>query len=193
MAIEVLDEQYIKYKSSPGVNIKRPSMIDGTVTLASAFLEDEEFSTVVFMNPLTKTRNFFEVEITNEGSSCVFAVGVGPKRYPTTIMPGWMEGSFGYHANGNLFIEQGDAPIKGPRGRKGDHMGCGLDFSTIEEGYIQVWFTKNGRLACWPESVPCQTGFALYPLISVGSSGEVVHYCAHKKEDIPDIASLFPI
>jgi hypothetical protein len=192
VALEVINDEYIRYRRQSKISILRTSKQDGSATLASAFLEEEAFSTVIFMNPLSEERNFFEVEITAEGANGVFAVGIGPKKYPLTVMPGWIEDSFGYHANGNLFIEQGDTPIKGPRCTKGDHMGCGLDFSTVEEGYVQVWFTKNGRLACWPEKVPFHAKLALYPIISVGSSGEVVHYCAHGKQAIPDVSTIYP-
>ena len=149
------------------------------------------FNNVSFPNPFDERQNFLEIEITNEGTDCVFAVGICPKAQPSDVMPGWIEGSYGYHADGNIFIERGDVPIKGPRCGKGDHMGCGLDFSTMEEGYVQVWFTKNHRLACLPEKISIQSNMSLYPLVSVGTSGEVMQHHTYEEQGIPDKTSLF--
>ena len=121
----------------------------------------------------------------------MFAVGIGPRAQPSNVMPGWIEGSYGYHADGKIFIEQGDVPIKGPRCGKGDRMGCGVDFSTAAEGYVQVWFTKNHRLACLPEKITIQSNMNLYPFVSVGTSGEDMQHHTYERQGIPDKTSLF--
>jgi hypothetical protein len=180
--------RYIQYKRPSAISVV---LSESTSNLAKASLEDEPFSTTVIMNPLIGRRNFFEVEITDAGAKCMFAIGVGPRNFPLTVMPGWLEGSFGYHSNGKLFIEQGNTPINGPKCTQGDRMGCGLDFSTANEGFVKVWFTKNGKLACWPEKILYHPKLALHPIITVGSSGEIVHYCNHSFKDIPDAKSWY--
>ena len=181
------DVQLVRYRSRQSINT-RPS-IDGSATLASALLADEAFNTVVYMSSLTPTQNYFDVEITAQGTNGIFAVGVGPRQYPLKSMPGWIEDSFGYHASGKVFIEQGDIPMKGPKCREGDRMGCGLDFSTAKDGFVKLWFTKNGRLACWPEKILYHPKLSLHPIITVGSSGEVIHYSKYSLQDSPDTES----
>ena len=188
--IKVGEDLPIQYRMSSGVTITDQTLRN--TRALSACCDDEAFSTVIAVMPLNDHQNYFEVEITNEGNNSIFAVGFGPLKCPFNTMPGWIEGSIGYHADGNIFIEQGDVPIKGPRCGKGDRMGCGVDFSTAAEGYVQVWFTKNGRLAWWPEKVQANPKVAFQPLISVGNSGEVVHHFDHNQlqQEIPDISSL---
>jgi hypothetical protein len=181
----------IKYKKHTSVDVTRQNSNSGTTFLSNSKLDGENFTTVIFTNPLTERSNFFEIEISSERNSDAFAIGLGPIKYPLTAMPGWIEGSLGYHANGSIFIEQGDVPIKAPIYQEGDRIGCGLDFSTADEGFTQVWFTKNGRLACWPEKIQVDCSVTFYPLISVGSYGEVIHFCDRQERSIPDIATVY--
>jgi hypothetical protein len=57
-------------------------------------------------------------------------------------MPGWHEGSWGYHGDdGNLFSQDGIGKAYGPRYEAGDIIGFGINFRTDE-----LFFTKNSKL-----------------------------------------------
>ena len=63
-------------------------------------------------------------------------------------MLGWDSHAIGYHTdNGKLFHQSGYGKAFGPNCKKGDVMGCGIDFTTdCGQGYVKVWFTKNGDI-----------------------------------------------
>ena len=56
-------------------------------------------------------------------------------------MPGWSQGSWGYHGDdGKMFIGNPIGITYGPTYGTGDTVGCGVDFMSRS-----VFFTKNGE------------------------------------------------
>ena len=179
----------LHYRQTSGIRINTSSIDDLNVKLSKSFTEDEKFSTAIFTEPLSRAQNYFEIEIMDEGIGCLFSVGVGSRTYPFTALPGWITGSFGYHADGNLFIEQGDTPIQVPKCAKGDRMGCGVDFASWMDGHVHIWFTKNEKLVYNPEKIVITESTAFHPLISVGNLGEIAYYKNHNQQNLPDTSS----
>ena len=125
--------------------------------------------------------NYFEIQIRKEGEFCEIGIGVGPSDYNHYAMPGWKMGSIGYHADdGNLFYGSGRALGYqfGPECVRNDVMGCGVDYSSQRNGYVTVWFTRNGKLAGPPEKFPLPKD-GLYPLIGLSTLNESVLYTGH--------------
>ena len=137
--------------------------------------------TLTFNSAMSPEWNYFEIQILEEGEFCEIGIGVGPSDYRHYAMPGWMMGSIGYHADdGNLFYGSGRALGYqfAPECVLGDTMGCGVDYSSQEHGYVSVWFTRNGELAGPPEKFPLPKD-GLYPLIGLSTLNESVLYTGH--------------
>jgi hypothetical protein len=126
---------------------------------------------------------YFEVEVLEVGCSpdtqssgvaCV-AIGLAPGGYPSDCLPGWLEGSVGYHGDdGRLYLEQdnGGQPF-GPLVVKGDIVGCGID--SVNQ---RVFFTRNGLFLKEAVSGDWVGRQPYYPTVGVGGDsgggGEVV-------------------
>ena len=128
------------------------------------------------MSPLL---NYYEIEILNEGRSCAIGIGVGISTYSMTSQPGWGANCIGYHADdGKLFQNSGYGKAFGPRCKKGDVMGLGIDFnSDVGQNHVNVWFTKNGEYVGKEKMKRPMQGF--YPIIGMHSDKESVRYLGH--------------
>ena len=86
--------------------------------------------------------SYFEVEIINAGTRGISAVGlVASLDYATDKMPGWDEGSIGYHADDACaFHNTGWGRQWGKRYSHGDVVGCGILWETGE-----IFYTLNGE------------------------------------------------
>ena len=94
--------------------------------------------------PMTKEWNFFEVEILEEGIRCDVAIGIAHSHFPLRSMPGLVSNSIGYHAeDGTAYYDAGEISTRGPSCRRGDIMGCGINFCTKDNQYVEVWFTRR--------------------------------------------------
>lgn len=132
--------------------------------------------------------NYFEVKIMHTVGAGEIGIGVGHKNYLLSRMPGWDDDSIGYHADdGGLFHEDGHSQLHGPICTIGDTMGCGVDFTSSEEGNVCVWFTKNGQMVFSPQTVelPVNSASKLYPLIGMKWPGQEVLYLGHCKKPLP--------
>ena len=108
--------------------------------------------TVILDTPMSKEWNNFEFKILKVGDFGEIGIGLGPSDYNVSVMPGWYPKSIGYHADdGKLYHSSGNGLEFGPMCRHGDTMGCGVDFGGEKQGYVTVWFTKNGDLAGPPQ------------------------------------------
>ena len=87
-------------------------------------------------------------------------------------MPGWYDGSWGYHGDDGHLMDEGDHYLTAPYPTysTNDVVGCGIDFESRS-----VYFTKNGvrlgaenlgDVAFWM----IETG-PIFPVIGVGSEG----------------------
>ena len=135
---------------------------------------------VKMWEPMSPLLNFFEIEILDEGQRTAIGLGVGSSNYSMSAMPGWNGHAIGYHADdGKLFHQTGYGKPFGPTCKKGDIMGCGIDFTTdCGQGYVKVWFTKNGD-AVGPSEKMRRPLHGFYPLIGMHSVKETVRYLGH--------------
>ena len=132
--------------------------------------------------------NYFEVKILNTVGDGEIGIGVGHKDYLLYRLPGWDDDSIGYHADdGGLFHEAGFPELHGPTCTTGDRMGCGVDFTSSDDGHVNVWFTKNGQVVISPRQVdlPVYVDSKLYPLIGMKWAGQEVRYLGHWKKTPP--------
>ena len=151
--------------------------------------------------------NYFEIEILVLDNITGVSLGVTPSLYPLDSIIGFGEGSIGYCAeDGGVYKNEfvGQKVVQGPRLEppllKGDVLGCGINFNTVEDGYVEVWFTiKTTRnhhekgIIIWPQKVFENSGF--YPMIAITCSGKygsvaAVKYLGHCKADTPDLSKL---
>jgi len=94
--------------------------------------------------PDAGTLYYFEMTIENPGRECIIGIGLVPVNHPCIGMPGWDNGSYGYHADdGKIFSKKtgGYGALFGPTYTKSDTVGLGLD---QENGVI--FLTLNGKL-----------------------------------------------
>ncbi|KAF2005947.1 hypothetical protein P154DRAFT_289636 [Amniculicola lignicola CBS 123094] len=90
-------------------------------------------------------------------------------------MPGWSEGSWGYHGDDGHTMDEGDHYLTAPYPTFGakDVVGCGVDFKCRS-----VFFTKNGaRLSSEGRgnmAFHMIEARLLFPVIGVGSEGTEV-------------------
>ncbi|KAK7432976.1 hypothetical protein QQZ08_000447 [Neonectria magnoliae] len=98
--------------------------------------------------PTTSTKHFyFEVTVLENSESRILGLGFCDDEAPMDRMPGWFEGSWGYHGDdGNFFMEHGrgsaPTPDFGPSAAysAGDIAGVGMNLET-GEGFC----TLNGK------------------------------------------------
>lgn len=84
---------------------------------------------------------YFEVYIVDPGAKGIATLGLSDKQFKLDRIPGWIKDSYGYHGDdGQVFHNNGQGKLWGPRYMAGDNIGCGINFKTGE-----VFFTKNGE------------------------------------------------
>ncbi len=167
-----------RLKHSPGIKVEG-TLLSITSPSTSAARIEEPFSPLL---------NYFEIEIVESGAECAIGIGAGELKYPLSRMPGWNKNSVGYHADdGRLYHERGIGSAFGPRCQAGNRMGCGVDFTHEDSGYVKVFFTRNSERV--GQSVQIKRPlYGLYPLIGLHSGGEKVRYLGHWQYD-PDTLS----
>ena len=135
---------------------------------------------VKMWEPMSPLLNYYEIEILDPGQRTAIGLGAGAHNYSMSAMPGWNSHAIGYHADdGKLFHQSGYGKAFGPTCKKGDVMGCGIDFSTdCGQGYVKVWFTKNGETV-GPSEKMRRPLHGFYPLIGMHSVKETVRYLGH--------------
>lgn len=155
----------------------RNAGVEGDIFLYKA--DRGNVGVVKILEPVSPMYNYFEMEIISRGQKCALGLGVGEHGYPLERMPGWNRNSMGYHADdGRLFHQDGYGKAFGPTCTEGDRMGCGVDFDTGDNGYVNVFFTKNGKQI--GDVVRMKRPiYGLYPLIGMHSRGEKVRYLGH--------------
>ena len=153
--------------------------------------------------------NYFEIEILDLDNITGVCLGVARALYPLDSIIGFGEGSIGYCAeDGGVYKNEfeGQKLVRGPRLEppllKGDVLGCGINFNTNVDGYVEVWFTiktkRNGReksVIISPQKVDHFENSGFYPMIGIKCSvkyGSVaaVKYHGHCKADTPNISKL---
>ncbi|GLI64316.1 hypothetical protein VaNZ11_007541 [Volvox africanus] len=109
---------------------------------------------------------YFEITVVEPGSSGTIGIGFAHSSHNVTRHVGWDAGTFGFHGDdGKTFLE-GRNEYYGFKFGKGDVVGAALDFQRKE-----IFFTKNGTKG---KAISISISQALYPTVSLHSSGEVV-------------------
>lgn len=112
---------------------------------------------------------YFEIKCISKGREGRMGVGLAPPQVALNKLPGWIQGSYGYHAeDGNLYNSEYKGQPCGPPSTSGDVIGCGYN---LVEG--RCFFTKNGlkigkTFDCIPSNIP------LHPTIGLKTPGEEI-------------------
>lgn len=86
---------------------------------------------------------YFEIRVENEGEDGHVGIGLYPADQRLKGMPGWYNGSYGYHGDDGCkftYRLEGHGESYGPTFTKDDVIGCGWN---LKDG--NVFFTKNGK------------------------------------------------
>lgn len=98
----------------------------------------------IYAEPFSEKMLYFEVELLAMGPGNAVGIGVTPKRYPLDHAPGWTNGSVGYHADdGELYHSRDRGKMFGPPAKRGDVIGCGINFIPNNDKQCSVFFTYN--------------------------------------------------
>lgn len=123
--------------------------------------------------PLSKDNNYFEIELIQDPEDGD-GIGIVLKTDQLPHKPGWQNGSIGYHAqNGGLYNQYPTTEIYSATCKKGDRMGCGIDYTAEKDGYIFVWFTKNDDVVSYPQKLD-------FPPLSKPVFHPLIHCRTHK-------------
>lgn len=174
------------------VDLKKRMKCPPSITVSGDMISSEggPLFLAKFVDPLSPLLNYFEYVIECVGKETAIGLGVGEKDYSMAAMPGWNANSCGYHADdGKLFVEAGRGVDFAETCTAGDSMGCGVDFDVeiAEEGYVNVFFTKNGQQVGRLVKIK-RPVHGLYPMIGLHSGGEKVRYCGHSRRQVGSVA-----
>ncbi|KAI7832977.1 hypothetical protein BX661DRAFT_178903 [Kickxella alabastrina] len=112
---------------------------------------------------------YFEAYIKSRGQSGYIGIGLSRKHVQRSRLPGWDEGSWGYHGDdGNVFDCDGRGTPFGPGFASGDTVGCGMDFMKK-----RIFFTRNGVFVGYAFR-EIDTSKPLYPCVGMRTPGEHV-------------------
>ena len=167
-----------------GVTVRNKKGTDAEHTMIRSIQDD--VSGIRMKEAMCPEWNYFQVKVTATVGDGKIGIGIAHEKYPLSNFPGWMSGSIGYHADdGGLFFD-GNHQLLGPTCKVGDRMGCGVDFSTVADGPIRVWFTKNDQLVYYHTmKLQVDSASKFYPLISMETSGQEVQYMGHCQKRAP--------
>ena len=119
----------------------------------SGLESDSRTQCIMADEPLSEGTNNFEIKLIyppEDGDG----IGILLKTDQMPYRPGWDFGSIGYHAkDGGLYNQCPTTELCTATCKEGDTMGCGIDYTTAKDGYIFVWFTKNGQLVSYPQKL----------------------------------------
>ena len=118
----------------------------------------------IYGEPFSEKLQYIELDILSMESCSAIAIGAVPKRYSLDYAPGWGKESLGYHTdNGQLYQGRDRGKYFGPIAKKGDSIGCGINFIPNNQRKCSIYFTYNGvEIGRVRTAIP-QTG--LYPCL----------------------------
>ncbi|RMX45042.1 hypothetical protein pdam_00011498 [Pocillopora damicornis] len=133
-----------------------------------------DIHSAIFKSPFTPETPRFEVLIQRTGERRFIALGAVNKDYDLHKMPGWYNGTVGYHVDdGKIFdsrCPEMGREIKGAMAYRGDLIACEVDFKGVRKDRVSVLFSLNGK-EVGRSSVKYTSGQLLYPLVSLGFPG----------------------
>lgn len=128
-----------------------------------------------YLIPFTPEKPRIEVLIQESGERRVIAVGTVFENYNCHMMPGWLDGTVGYHVDDGKIFEPGfdelGREVEGAMAHRGDLITCEVDFDNQRNSSIPILFSLNGKEVAHTlmEYTAGQT--KLYPFISLGYEG----------------------
>ncbi|XP_078372507.1 uncharacterized protein LOC144656151 isoform X5 [Oculina patagonica] len=128
-----------------------------------------------YLFPFSPESPHFEVLIQETAERRLLGVGVVGKNYGNHAMPGWLDGTVGYHIDdGKIFINSEDGKdYDDAMAYRGDVIGCTVKFELAANGKIPVVFSLNGRQITQDEILMEYTPNekSLFPYIAMGHVG----------------------
>lgn len=127
------------------------------------------------LTPFTPEMPRFEVLIQESGERRIVAVGAVYKGYDCHFMPGWKNGTVGYHADDGRIFEpsyrQQGKEVPDAMAYRGDLMACEVDFEGARNDSVPVTFFKNNIEVARTSLrfIPDRT--KLFPFIGMGYTG----------------------
>ena len=120
----------------------------------------------IYGEPFSEKLHYFELDLLSMGTYTSISIGVVPKKYPLDNPPGWGKGSLAYQTdNGQLYQARDRGKYFGPIAKKGDTIGCGINFTPNNRRQCSVYFTYNGvEIGRVRSSIPPS---GLYPSLSL--------------------------
>ena len=127
----------------------------------------------IYGERFSEKMQYFELDLLSMESYTSISIGVVPKNYPLDNAPGWGKGSLAYQTDsGQLYQARDRGKYFGPIAKKGDTIGCGINFIPNNQRQCSVYFTYNGvEIGRVRTSIP-PTG--LYPSLSLAQKHDKV-------------------
>ncbi|CAH3165027.1 unnamed protein product, partial [Porites evermanni] len=130
-----------------------------------------------YIFPFSPDCSHFEVLIQETGEQRLLGVGIVGKDYGNHALPGWSNGTVGYHIDdGRIF--DAENPTRGivcddAMAYRGDLISCTVKFELARDGRVPIVFSLNGRQITHNEILMdyTQNGEFLYPYIGMGHTG----------------------
>lgn len=128
---------------------------DGTCTYVSprspSFYSHSDESPPLYVGTLRSVRPIeadetFEVRLLDRGAEGAIAVGICPPDYPIDSMPGWIEGSIGYHADMNSVLSGMENKYDVAEWKEGDVLSVSVDAVDGSTKELRVVFRKNSDI-----------------------------------------------
>ena len=117
---------------------------------------------------------YFEMRITNRGKDGAIGIGLATRDAKTNQMPGWSEGTIGYHGDdGGIFHATGSVLEKAETFTTNDIVSCQVKRVQVDkESFCNViQFGKNGKTV-GPQMYMMNEG--LHPVIGIHTPGAKV-------------------
>lgn len=132
----------MQLQSSPG---ERQCMLQYCENGRKAHANGTKLALAVYGDPFSEKLQYFEIDLLSMGEDTIIGIGAVPKSYSLDLAPGWGKHSIGYHIDsGQLFQARDRGKYFGPIAKKGDTIGCGINFIPNNLHQCSVYFTYNG-------------------------------------------------
>eukprot|EP01080_Neovahlkampfia_damariscottae_P000580 gene580-8090_t len=118
-------------------------------------------STVQCNSPIGELKfSYFEIYIENSGEFNQITIGLSRKGFPSNLIPGTDELSYGYRSDTGMKYHNDESITYGPFFSEGDTIGCGIEDNGI-------YYTKNGSFLGYTNYTKDE--HELFPTISLSS------------------------
>jgi len=145
-------------------------------TLCDTSKTPTEYHGARCLTPFTRENPRLEVLIQESGERRIVGVGVVYQGYNCHYMPGWIDGTVGYHADDGKIFEArcGDnlgREVADAMAYRGDLMACEVDFDGAKNGVIPIVFFKNSHVVGRTSMEYISGRTELFPYVAMGYKG----------------------